>query len=163
MSCSNSGGDDSVVADKLTAMAIKPFSDSLKTDTFRIELVGTEPKNMYLSFTINSYEGRKIYNVRIDAKELFENYDVKNLNRTKNQIQFLKDEVARFLDEENFMVPAVTEEESPDSNVPDKLFYEELKQSQVNGFIYRLGKEKKLYIAWSKREGKVKPYYSCCK
>lgn len=161
--CSNSDNTDSIQTDDFSAMVVKPFSDTLKTDTFRLKLMGTEPKDMYLSFTITSFEGKKIYDIRIDAKKLFKNYDVKNLNKKKNQIMFLKDEVGRFLDDENFMEPAVTDQESPDANVPDKLFYEELKQSQLNGFIYRLGKEQKLYIGWSQKEKKVKPYYSCCK
>lgn len=162
-SCSNRENQDSIKIDETAAMAVKPFSDSLKTDTFRVKLMGTEPKNMYLTFTVTSFEGKKIYDIRINAKELFKNYDVKNLNKKKTQIKFLKDEVDRFLDEDNFMEPAVTDQESPDANVPDKTFYEELKKSQLNGFIYRLGKEQKLYIGWSQRDKKVKPYYSCCK
>lgn len=162
-SCSNSDNQDSIKIDEIAAIAVKPFSDSLKTDTFRVKLMGTEPKEMYLSFTITSFEGKKIYDIRINAKELFKNYDVKNLNKKKTQIKFLKDEVDRFLDDENFMEPAVTDQESPDANVPDKSFYEELKKSQLNGFIYRLGKEQKRYIGWSQRDKKVRPYYSCCK
>ena len=154
-SCGNSDNQDNTKIDEIAAMVVKPFSDSLKTDTFRVKLMGTEPKDMYLSFTVTSFEGKKIYDIRIGAKELFKNYDVKNLHKKKNQIKFLKDEVDRFLDEDNFMEPAVTDQESPDANVPDKTFYEELKKSQLNGFIYRLGKEQKLYIGWSQRDKKV--------
>ena len=162
-SCGNSDYQDNTIIDEIAAMVVNPFSDSLKTDTFRVKLMGTEPKDMYLSFTVTSFEGKKIYDIRISAKELFQNYDVKNLDKKKTQIKFLKDEVNRFLDEDNFMEPAVTDQESPDANVPDKTFYEELKKSQLNGFIYRLGKEQKLYIGWSQRDKKVKAYYSCCK
>ena len=155
-------GREQISSDETFAMVVKPFSDSLKTDTFRLRLLGEKPKDMQLSFTITSFEGRKIYDIKIDAQELFKNYDVENLNKQKNQIQFLKDEVGRFLDDENFMEPAVTEQENPDANVPDKKFYEELKKTQLNGFSYRLGKDKKRYIAWSDKENKVKLYYSCC-
>ena len=163
-SCGNTDNQEQeqISSDETSSMVVKPFSDSLKVDTFRLNLLGSRPEDMQLSFTITSYEGRKIYDIKIDAKELFKNYDVKNLNKEKNQLQFLKDEVGRFLDEENFMEPAVTEQESPDANVPDKLFYEELKKTQLNGFSYRLGKDKKRYIAWSSEGNKVKLYYSCC-
>ena len=75
----------------------------------------------------------------------------------------MQDEMGLFFDEENFLEPAVTADEQPDKNTPDKNFFTELKQSGVNGFKYRLGKESNLYIAWSQQEKKVKTYYECCK
>ena len=161
--CNSSENNSKDEPGEVADMVVKPFSDSTQTDTFRLELVGTEPRNMFLWFSITSFEGKRIYEKKIKAKDLFKNYDVKDINKKKIQIQFLKDEVGRFLDEENFMEPAVTTEEKADANVPDKIFYEELKKSQLNGFIYRLGKEQKVYIAWSDRDKKVKVYYSCCK
>jgi serine/threonine-protein kinase RIO1 len=68
-----------------------------------------------------------------------------------------------FLDDENFLEPAVTENETPDQYTPDKKFHNELKQSALNGFKYRTGKETNIYIAWSEKEKRVKPYYNCCK
>ena len=74
-------------------------------------------------------------------------------------MKFLKNEVQYFFEEEHFLEPAVMPNEQPDKNVPDKIFYEELKHTQLNGFNYRLAKEAKIYIAWSEKEQKVKVYY----
>ena len=159
----NSADKDNVAAKDLVKSVNKPFSDSLKADTFKVQILGDKPENMHLAFSINSFEGKQIYDVDIKAAELFKNYIATiDLTKKKNQIKFLEDEVNRFFDDENFMEPAVDETDTPDENVPDKGFYEELKKTRLNGFIYRLGKETKNYIAWSEKEGKVKIYYTCC-
>ncbi|WP_316789271.1 hypothetical protein [Pedobacter frigoris] len=142
----------------------KPFSDSLKSDTFKVKLDVNSPKETRLIFTVTSFEGKLIYEEDIKADDLFKNYDATiDLKKKKNQIKFLNEELDRFFDEENFMEPAIMENEVPDQYVPDKDFYEELKKSGLNGFIYRLGKENKIYIGWSAKDKKVKTYYNCCK
>jgi len=118
---------------------------------------------MHLAFSITSFNGKQIYDVDIKATDLFKNYIATiDLSKKKNQIKFLQEEVNRFFDDENFMEPAVDEADLPDANVPDKAFFDELKKNRLNGFIYRLGKESKNYVAWSDKEGKVKTYYTCC-
>lgn len=162
--CSGSGKKETISAEENQTKMVKTFSDSLQADTFKVKIEGNNPKEMQMIFTITSFEGKQIYLANIEAKDLFKSYDAKiNLEKKNNQIKFLKEELVIFFDEENFMEPAVTEQETPDEHVPDKNFYEELKRNQLNGFSYRLGKDKKLYIAWSETEKKVKPYYICCK
>lgn len=164
LACSGSATKEIIPADEQQKIVVKSFSDSLRADTFKVKIEGSKPKDMQLAFTIRSFEGKLIYNISVKATDLFKNYDATiNLNKKDNQVKFLKEEISRFFDEENFMEPAVTEQESPDQYVPDKAFFEELKKNQLNGFIYRLGKEHKVYIAWSVTEKKVKPYYICCK
>ncbi|WP_285008479.1 hypothetical protein [Pedobacter faecalis] len=142
---------------------LKPFSDTLHADTFKVRIVGDSPKDMKIAFQISAYTGKVIYAVDIKASDLFSNYDATiNLDKKKNQLRFLREEAKNFLHDENFMEPAVTGEEEPDEHVPDKAFFEELRKTAFNGFSYRLGKEKKIYIAWSAKEHKVKPYYVCC-
>lgn len=164
VACSGSGTKGTISAAEQQKAMIRPFSDSLQADTFKVKIEGSKPKDMQLIFTIRSFEGKQIYRVSIKAADLFKNYDATiNLDKKNNQLKFLKEEVSRFFDEENFMEPAVTGQENPDQHVPDKAFFEQLKKDQLNGFIYRLGKEQKIYIAWSRTEKKVKPYYLCCK
>jgi len=158
--CNNAS--DTTVGE-LSKTIAKPFSDSLKVDTFKVQILGDTPDNMHLAFSITSFNGKQIYDIDIKATDLFKNYIATiDLSKKKNQIEFLKEEVNRFFDDENFMEPAVDEEDRSDENVPDKLFFNELKKTKLNGFIYRLGKENKNYIAWSAKEGKVKTYYTCC-
>jgi len=145
-------------------IALRAFRDTTKLDTFKIELTGDHPKNMELIFTITPQDGHPIYIKKLKAKELLDNYkESVDLGKTKEQIRFIKEELNLFFDEENFIEPAVTENEKPDNNTPDKAFFEELKKTGVNGFKYRLGKESKVYIAWSEADKKVKNYYECCK
>ena len=159
----NSADKDNTTGKDLIKTVTKPFSDSLKVDTFKVQILGDKPDNMHLAFSINSFEGKQIYDVDIKATDLFKNYIATiDLSKKKNQIKFLQDEVNRFFDDENFMEPAVDETDTPDENVPDKVFFDELKKNKLNGFIYRLGKENKNYIAWSGKENKVKTYYTCC-
>lgn len=162
IACTNNKGTESIR--QLEKTAVRHFSDSLQADTFKVKITGDSPEQMQLLFTITSAAGKQLYNKHIKATELFSNYDATiDLNKKKNQVTFLKEEMDRFFDDENFLEPAITEQENPDKNVPDPEFYEELKQSQLNGFIYRLGKENKIYIGWSTKNSQVKVYYNCCK
>ena len=143
---------------------LRAFSDTTAQDTFKLVLEGDKPKDMALHFSITTPGGQTIYNTVLKASSLIENYkDNVDLGKEKKQLKFMQDEMGLFFDEENFLEPAVTADEQPDKNTPDKNFFTELKQSGVNGFKYRLGKESNLYIAWSQKEKKVKTYYECCK
>lgn len=143
--------------------SLQAFSDTVKLDTFNIELRGKKSDNMELVFNIVSYKGVEIYKKVIKADELLKSYLAsQDLKKETEKVKFLQNEVNFFFDDEHFLVPAVTPEEVPDHNVPDKAFYDELKQTQFNGFDYRLGKDVKIYIAWSEKEQKVKIYYRCC-
>lgn len=143
--------------------ALQSFTDTAQLDTFKIALKGTESKNMSLLFTITSYKGAQVYKKEIKAEELLKSYLASaDLKKEEEKIKFLEDEVNFFLDEEHFLMPAITEQEKPDNNTPDKAFYEELKTNKLNGFDYRLGKDTKIYIAWSAKDQKVKIYYKCC-
>jgi len=143
---------------------LKPFSDSVQIDTFKVALTGEVLKDMTINFSIIAYNGKLIYQKAFKATDLIENYKASvDLKKERSQMDFVLNEYKLFLDDENFLEPAVTENENPDQYTPDKTFYAELKQSALNGFKYRTGKENNVYIAWSEKEKKVKPYYSCCK
>jgi len=147
-----------------TRTVLRSFSDTTTLDTFKIVLKGERPKEMELIFTITTPAGQQIYTKILKASSLLDNYkDNVDLGKKKKQVKFMQDELGLFLDEENFLEPAVTAEELPDKNTPDKNFFEELKKSGLNGFKYRLGKESNVYIAWSGTAGKVLPYYECCR
>ncbi len=143
---------------------LKNFSDSVSLDTFKVSLQENEIKGQLIHFTITNSKATVIYSLDVNANELFKNYHATvDLKKEKKRSEFINNELDRFLDDENFMEPAVTENESADKNVPDIDFYNELKISGLNGFAYRLGPEQKIYIGWSAKEEKVKVYYNCCK
>ena len=142
---------------------VKPFSDTLKADTFKVMLEGVSPKDMQIIFSINNFDGKQIYHQIFKASELINNYKkTVDLEKEEQQLKFLKQEVSVFFEDENFLEPAVTPEENPDQYTPDKSFYAELKETQLMGFKYRLGSDSKVYIAWSFKDQKVKMYYKCC-
>lgn len=145
-------------------VVLKPFSNTLLIDTFKVSLVGQELKDMTINFTITSHNGKLIYQKDFVATDLIADYKSSvDLKKERTQVDFIISEFKQFLDDENFLEPAVTENESADQYTPDKKFYDELKQSALNGFKYRTGKENNVYIAWSEKEKTVKPYYNCCK
>ena len=161
--CNSNGPSSRVDPASRVKIAMHSFSDTATKDTFKLVLAGDKPKDMVFTFTIRPADSRPIYTKVILAKDLLGNYGNElDLDKTKKQIKFLNDEMQLFFQEENFLDPAVTENETPDKNTPDQTFFNELKRSGVAGFQYRLGKESKVYIAWSATSKSVKPYYNCC-
>ncbi len=136
---------------------VTSFSDTVKLDTFKVSLQGTTPKASALLFKIISYKGNEIYKASIKAEDLLKANQ--NLKTEKEKMQYLNNQVLYFFEEDHFIWPAVFPTEKPDKNVPDLAFYEELKKTKLNGFNYRLGKEAKIYIAWSESAQKVKVFY----
>ncbi|RZK41912.1 MAG: hypothetical protein EOO90_09220 [Pedobacter sp.] len=134
-----------------------PFTDTVKLDTFKVLLQGEKAKESTLVFRIISFEGKEIYQAQISGHELTK--ENTKLKTETDKMKFLKNEVKYFFEDEHFLWPAVMPNEQPDKNVPDTTFYQELKESQLNGFNYRLGVESKVYIAWSAKDKKVKVYY----
>jgi hypothetical protein len=165
-SCTGNSGDkntNNVQNYNEVSQVTKPFSDLIKADTFRVVLSGSKPKDMQLLFRIIAFNGKEIYLKTLKASELINNYKGNvDLKKEAAQLKFLHEELNLFLEDENFLEPAVTENEQADQNTPDKAFYAELKKSGLNGFKYRLGKESQMYIGWSVKEQKVKVYYQCC-
>jgi len=142
---------------------VQYFSDTSKQDTFKVALRGTESEHMSFLFTITNYKGVQIYKEEIKATTLLKSYLAsEDLKKENDKIKFLNEEANFFFEEEHFLIPAITPDEKPDHNTPDLAFYNELKQSNLNGFNYSLGKDKQIYIAWSSKEQKVKIYYKCC-
>lgn len=162
-SCSSSTDKSANSAEDLQKTTTFAFSDTVKLDTFKVALIGKDTKDMQLLFTIKSADGNEIYRQEIKAEELLKNYiATADMKKESDKMKFLKEEIAYFFEEHHFLEPAVTADEQPDKNVPDKTFYNELKKSGLNGFDYRLGKDHNVYIAWSAKEQKVKIYYKCC-
>lgn len=158
-SCINEKKVDAIT-EKTTLQA---FTDTVKLDTFKLTLTGKKSDDMVIKFTINNYEGTEIYNKEIKATDLLKSYLAsEDLKKESDKITFINEQINVFFDEEHFLVPAITEDQKLDDNTPDKAFYEELKQTQLNGFYYSLGKDKSIYIAWSIKDKKVKVYYRCC-
>lgn len=154
---------ESIEFKNVNQSSTKSFSDLNTLDTFKIELTGRKPDEMVLNFSIKNAKGTAIYNVKLAGRELVSNTDPNmDLSKEKDQIIFLKTIADDFFSDDNFLEPAVMPEDKADQFVPDKTLYEELKKSGLNGFKYRLSKDKNIYIAWSEKEQKVKIYYSCC-
>lgn len=136
------------------------FSDTLQADTFKVTLTGKDSKSSVLIFRVVNAKGKEIYQAQISGAELLKANQ--KLKTEADRMQYLKKEVNYFFEEEHFLEPAVMPDEQPDKNVPDTSFYNELKNTGLNGFNFRTGAESKVYIGWSGKEQKVKVYYKCC-
>lgn len=124
------------------------FSDTLKLDTFKVTLTGEKSADMVLKFTINNFKGKEIYQKTITATELLKSYlDSEDLKKENDKIAFINKQINAFFTEEHFLEPAVTEEQDLDENTPDEAFYNELKQTQLNGFYFSLGVKTKAFIS----------------
>lgn len=150
-------GNNSIKAQKNFKIA---FSDLKLQDTFRTSLSGAKADNSVITFEIIAHNGKKIYQVQIPASEILKANP--KLKSETDKLNFLKNEVNFFFEEDHFLEPAVMPDEKADKNVPDKNFHNELKESKLTGFNYRTGEESTVYIAWSQKEQKVKVYYKCC-
>ncbi len=140
-----------------------PFSSLTAKDQFIVKLSGEKPEDMLLDFSIKNEQDEIIYTVQVKGTDLLGSTDPNvDLRLEKDQISFIKNIAKDFLNDDQFLEPAVMPDQEADDYSPDKNFYEELKKSGFNGFMYRLGKENKYYIAFSKAENKVKVYYNCC-
>ena len=149
--------------DTFTETVTHSFSDLNTLDTFKVKLTGVKPDSMVLAFSIHNAAGQEIYAVNIKGTDLLGSTDPNvDLRKEVDQIAFIKNIAKEFLSEENFLDPAVTDNQLPDDYTPDKAFYLELKATKLNGFTYRLGKENNIYIAWSQQNKKVMVYYNCC-
>ena len=164
LACNNNPKEDNATLIKNTSSTVtQSFSDINKLDTFKLNLSGSKPKEMTLTFTIVNYDGREIYRTVLKGEELLGSTDPNvDLRKEKDQLEFLTTIAAQFFKEDNFLEPAVMQDDKPDNYTPDPAFYDELKATELNGFKYRLGKENNIYIAWSTKEQKVKIYYNCC-
>lgn len=159
----NPSSSEQATYHNLEQSATYPFSDSVQADTFKVAVVGSSTKDMLFLFTITSYKGIEIYRQEIKANELLKNYlATADMKKESDKINFLKEEIAYFFEEHHFLEPAITSDDKPDNNVPDEDFYEELKQSGLNGFEYRIAKDQSIYIGWSASTQQVKVYYQCC-
>ena len=146
-----------------TLTQTRPFSHLTLPDTFKVTLSGNEPKHMIILFRIINHEGKEIFKRELTGVEILDNYKQSvDLSEAKIQRSFIGDEFKLFLDEENFLEPAITADEQADAQSPDHLFFKELQASGLNGFKFRIGNENKVYIAWSEKEQQVKVYYTCC-
>lgn len=159
-SCGNKKADNNK---NIHSSVVKSFSNINKLDTFKIDLNGKNPTEMVLLFRIINHQGQEIYKANIKGSDVIASTDPNlDLTQEKTQISFLKTITDEFFGEDDFLEPAVMPEDNADENVPDKVFYEQLKKTRLTGFKYRVSKDKSFYIAWDEQEKKVKVYYSCC-
>lgn len=149
--------------EKVEYSRIYPFTGTSSKDIFTVNLKGSKPEDMVIDFSIQNEQKKVIYNVNIKGLDLLGSTDPNlDLRLKEDQITFIKNIAKDFLNEEHFLEPAVMPEQEIDDYTPDPKFFEELRKNGLNGFMYRLGKENKYYIAYSISENKVKVYYNCC-
>lgn len=140
-----------------------PFTSLEAQDLFTVTLTGNKPADMLLSFSIATAQGDEVFAIQIKGTDLLGSTDPNvDLRAEADQIAFIRNIAKEFLDDDQFLEPAVMPDQQADNWAPDPAFYDSLKKSGLNGFTYRLGKEDNYYIAFDPVSKEAKTYYNCC-
>lgn len=172
-SCNNSSNKTVTVTETKTVPAgkkillstIRPhlFSDSIKSDTFKLVLTGDSITTSKAVFSIISGKGQLIYADTFDA-EWLEYVSPENGIPTDAQYETsIRHKVSRFFNDSSFVdaikVPASAT--CGDNGIPDSLNWFDIRSNKkVIGFHYWFdGSVDDNYIAWSKKQQKVVIYW----
>ncbi|WP_439881364.1 hypothetical protein ACSX1A_19815 [Pontibacter sp. MBLB2868] len=138
------------------------FSDPVKSDTFKIKLIGDSVQTATATLEIVSSEGELLYSDNFEANYLI-NYDLID-NATEAQKQeFILKRIKTFFSDENFKSPAIADNMPFDPNYSDEEAWNTIKSDdKAIGFFYLLGKEDGRWLAYSHLKQKVVLYLNCC-
>jgi len=139
------------------------FSDSVKSDTFKLVLTGDSITTSKAIFSIKSYKDQQIYADTFDSYWL-EGVSPEHGEPTVAQYEAsIKRKVSRFFNDSNFVndlkIPAVAT--CGDHGIPDSANWFDIhSDKKVIGFHYWFdGAVDDNYLAWSKKQQKVLIYW----
>jgi hypothetical protein len=144
------------------------FSTLGKKDFFSLTLTGNSIQKGDLVFKIISSTGKLIYNQKFKGEDLIgyglsEKWQNGITPTPKEYDDYILKRMKEFFDEKNFFKPAIAKNEKPDLNFTYQNIWDDIKSDNTAiGFHYLIGKEDNRWIAWSKKQGKVLQYKSCC-
>jgi hypothetical protein len=139
----------------LSAMKLHVFSDTIKKDTFKLMLMGKTIKDSKGLFEIASFDHKRIYSLQFQAADLLGDLiDFPLTDRQKRDT--ITNRFKTFFSRENFQTPALNKSEVLDTVYVNKEDFDDIKPDSLStGFIYSLGYEGFVELAWSKKRKKV--------
>ena len=139
----------------LSETKLHTFSDTVKKDTFKLLLIGKTIKDGKGLFEITSFDRKRIYSVQFQAVDLpGDLIDLPLTDRQKDDT--ITNRFRTFFSKENFETPALSKSEALDTVYVEKEDFDDIKPYPSSiGFIYSLGYEGFVKVAWSKKRKKV--------
>ena len=138
----------------LSEIKLHTFSDTVKQDTFRLQLTGKSIIDSKGLFEITSFNNRKIYSVKFVSEDLLG--DMADILNAKQKEDTIKARFKKFFSESNFNKPTMGSRQELDTDYVVKEDYEDIKSdTSAVGFTYAMYYESLGEIAWSKKRKKV--------
>lgn len=139
------------------------FSQIDRKDEFYICIKGKSITDGTVIFRITNTDGKEIYHEEFHSNLLI-NYDFDgNFNSKKDTEKFIKARIKDFFNEKYYEFPAIELDSDFSGNYSEKEIWDDIKSDRTAiGFIYLIGEEDNRGIAFSKKNGKVVMYFSCC-
>lgn len=138
------------------------FSSTNHQDIFSIQLIGDSLISSIAIFSIVNECGDTIFCERFRSLLLI-GYSADYNSPLKMKEAIIKDKVSKFFNEENFLIPAITNTEVYDEDYSNLENWNTIKSDPNSiGFIFRKGEGKYVKISYSKEFRKVVKYFKCC-
>jgi hypothetical protein len=143
----------------LSRTHLHAFSDQSKLDTFKLIIRGSSINTGSLKFEIISYKNEKIYNENYSAVDLLGDLDDLSAKESEDTI---KSRFSHFFNPDDFYTPALDRKlDLTDTDYVDIKTQKDISADPTAiGFIYSIGYETSLEIAYSKKQKKTLVCYA---
>ncbi|MEN6354741.1 MAG: hypothetical protein ABFD02_14925 [Bacteroidales bacterium] len=138
------------------------FSSLENLDTFKIYIIGNSLLESTVHLEIIDSSGKKIYSEKFKSYLLL-NFDIDSDTTDLAKENFIKNRIANFFNEDNFIAPAIGDKEEYDSAYSQKDIWDDIHSDRkAIGFRFLIGEEDGRSIAYSRNFKKVVMYFNCC-
>ncbi len=147
-----------------TVEVLQFFSNPDSKDKFRLHMKGDNILTSDIKLEIITSTGEIIFTHDIKAVDLI-GYGLLNIDSpsVEQKENYILKRFYNFLDESNFLSPAIASDEELDDDYFKAEYFEEIKeQTESVSFYYLLGEEYMRRITFLRKEKKVVEYWSCC-
>ncbi|MDB5016148.1 MAG: hypothetical protein JWQ84_980 [Mucilaginibacter sp.] len=139
----------------LRKIYLHTFSNPMKLDTFKVSLIGSSISKAKFTFEIISFNNEKIYSEKDHSYDLLGDLDDLSVKQAEDTIRVRFD---NFLRADAFFSPALDHqiESAIDTDYVDLKTQEDISSDTTAiGFIYNIGYESTIEIAYSKIKRKT--------
>jgi hypothetical protein len=141
----------------------REFSNPKRKGKLTISIVGKNILEGKMIFKVIDSNGNELLNEKYPADYLINEYIFDENSTDKERKNYIKKRITEFFKEDNFSIPALSNEEKFDSDYSNKKIWDDIKSDTTAvGFYYLIGLENGCRIAYSKKDKKVVKYFCCC-
>jgi len=152
----------SMLPENLASNAMKRHFSNLETlDVFMVYITGDDLLTGQLHVEILNSEGKMLYEYVDLASNQFA-YDSPDPKDEEARRNYLKEVVANFFVKENFLTPALGEQEVNEVGVNDAFFKEVQNNPNSIGFSHRISAGAFTFVTYYAKVDAIKMYQECC-